>query len=156
MIVAQIAFLRRRPIEPEHHKHNTRSYDETHGGLLRRPRSQNEGPSDRFPPESGTRPITSTKFGVVSSVCRPHRIDHWARSYQTPRRPRQRALSKAARNLRMSNGGSPILGTRRREFITLLGGAAAAWARPSSKALLAREAGRWPLKGNGPGRALSK
>src|SRR5262245_50324376 len=32
MIVAEVAFLRRCRIEPEHHKHNTRSYDEAHGG----------------------------------------------------------------------------------------------------------------------------
>ena len=32
MIVAEIAFLCRRRIEPEHHKHNARSYDEAHGG----------------------------------------------------------------------------------------------------------------------------
>jgi hypothetical protein len=33
MIVAEVAFLRRCRIEPEHHKHNTRSYDEAHGGV---------------------------------------------------------------------------------------------------------------------------
>src|SRR5262245_55845494 len=67
MIVAEIAFLRRCRIEPEHHKHNTRSYDETHGGAppttpLPKTRDRRIG----FPPPQSLEPALSPRPSLGS------------------------------------------------------------------------------------------
>src|SRR5262245_18138684 len=70
MIVAEIAFLRRCRIEPEHHKHNTPSYDETHGGLLRRPRSQKRETVGSVPPRVWNPPYPRPSLGSTEPTFR--------------------------------------------------------------------------------------